>query len=595
MARHNLRGILAQSIGLLVLCAAALVASFRTRLARLDEPLFYLSDGLNYAAIVKNVIEEGWYSGLNSRLGAPFGANTLDFPIAENANVLLIRVLAVFSHDWALVYNGFYVLTFFLVTLTAFWVMRDMGLRPAWAALGALLFAFLPYHFLRVGHLFLTNYSIVPLAVWLSLRAWDGGGPNSAATTAPRAWLTWPQAIVCAIVGFSGVYYAFFACLFLTLSLLAAAIRDRNWRGALPGGAMVAAVVLAVSLNAAPTIWFRIVAGPNPEGITRSPLESELYGLKITQLMMPSVNHVVDAARRLAVKYAQTAPLISENYTASLGILGSVGFVLALAFAFRRLIVRADTPSTRDRLAALNLVAVLFATVGGFGTVFAFLVAPQIRSVNRVSVYIAFFSLAVLMFVAQRLVEIWTSKRGRSAIFGLVLVAGVGLVGTIDQLLGHNDWGFAPVGIQSSDRDFVRRVEVIVPEATMILQLPYHPWPEGGKQESMEDYSHLIGYLHSSSLRWSYGGMKGRDGDRWHRALSRKPLEEQVRIAAQSGFGGIYVDRTGYADAGAAVEGTLRKLLGEPRVVSSNGRLAFYRLAATGNRPPLLEELQNAD
>jgi hypothetical protein len=31
-------------------------------------------------------------------------------------------------------------------------------------------YAFLPYHLLRLGHLFLANYFVVPLAIWLMLR-----------------------------------------------------------------------------------------------------------------------------------------------------------------------------------------------------------------------------------------------------------------------------------------------------------------------------------------------------------------------------------------------------------------------------------------
>ena len=49
----------------------------------------------------------------------------------------------------------------------------------------------------------------------------------------------------------------------------------------------------------------------------------------------------------------------------------------------------------------------------------------------------------------------------------------------------------------------------------MIYQLPYHGYPEGGFQNDMWDYHLLVGYLHSDKLKWSYGSVKGREGDSW--------------------------------------------------------------------------------
>jgi hypothetical protein len=68
-----------------------------------------------------------------------------------------------------------------------------------------------------------------------------------------------------------------------------------------------------------------------------------------------------------------------------------------------------------------------------------------------------------------------------------------------------------------------------------------------------------------------------------------------VRIAAMSGFGGIFVNRKGYADHGAEVEEALRRLLGPPLVVSSNGNLALYRLEPAGDRLLSLDELSAMD
>ncbi len=68
----------------------------------------------------------------------------------------------------------------------------------------------------------------------------------------------------------------------------------------------------------------------------------------------------------------------------------------------------------------------------------------------------------------------------------------------------------------------------------------------------MHDYDHFRGYLHSKNLRWSYGTIKNRDGDRAQAVVAALPTEQFVQALAFAGFSGIYFDRDGYEDGGAA-------------------------------------------
>lgn len=79
--------------------------------------------------------------------------------------------------------------------------------------------------------------------------------------------------------------------------------------------------------------------------------------------------------------------------------------------------------------------------------------------------------------------------------------------------------------------------------------------------------------------------MKGREVDAWQRTVSGKPIGEFVATIGAAGFAGIYVNRTGYSDGGAAVERELSAVLDSPSVVSPDGVLAFYRLNRAV-RPP---------
>ena len=118
----------------------------------------------------------------------------------------------------------------------------------------------------------------------------------------------------------------------------------------------------------------------------------------------------------------------------------------------------------------------------------------------------------------------------------------------------------------------------------MIFQMPYVPFPESPPVNKMIDYEHFKAYLHSKSLRWSYGAIKEEENDLWQRAVTAKPVEEFVGEISRAGFTGIYINRDGYLDNGAKLEAELTALLGAKPVVSSKGNLSFFNLTDYNDR-----------
>jgi hypothetical protein len=110
----------------------------------------------------------------------------------------------------------------------------------------------------------------------------------------------------------------------------------------------------------------------------------------------------------------------------------------------------------------------------------------------------------------------------------------------------------------------------------MIFQLPYVPFPESPPVHEMLDYDHLKAYLQSKSLRWSYGAIRGREGDEWQRSVAVLPVPAFAETLAFAGFNGVYVDRSGYEDKGAALESELAAALAVSPVTSGSGRFAFF-------------------
>src|SRR5262249_2837802 len=90
--------------------------------------------------------------------------------------------------------------------------------------------------------------------------------------------------------------------------------------------------------------------------------------------------------------------------------------------------------------------------------------------------------------------------------------------------------------------------------------------------------NHLRGYLHTKSLRWSFGVMRQRRGDQWQKTVAAMSPEDMIDTLVGAGFGGIYIDRPALASKNAKIESDLSDLLLAYPVVSDNKNLLFFNL-----------------
>jgi phosphoglycerol transferase len=553
-------------------------------------PLSYHAEALFNGVLVKGTLEQGWHLS-QPALGAPGRLDLRDLPMSDNnLHFALIRLLGLVIPDYALVMNVFFLLTFPLTAVSALYVFRRFGLAPGPALCGSVLYAVLPFHFSRgQHHLFLAAYYPVPLAVMVAL--WIAAGTVSLVDARERRW-SWrrcrPQLIasslVCVLVASSGTYYAYFACFFFLVAGALAAIRQRDARAlALP--LALAGVTLAVlTAHFAPSLLHLWQEGGTPV-VRRNPMDAETYGLRISQLLMPVTGHRLEALAEF--KDVVNARLPSnENDDASLGIVGALGFLALLG----RLVLP-EPRTTRDgpgppgvlhALSVLNLSAVLLATLGGFGVLVALTISSKIRAYNRISVYIAFFSLFAVVIALDHVSRRYCREPSRRGLFAIGL-AGLLVLGVLDQTSIRAVPSYASIAAEyRSDARFVHALEAATPPGAMIFQLPAVPFPEHPPIHRMQDYDHARGYLHSRHLRWSYGAMKGRDGEAWQEWVAAKPPRALVETLAAAGFSGLYVNRDGYPDRGAGLIAEIARALGRTPWSSDNGRLLFFDLTSYG-------------
>ncbi|ELI7923588.1 DUF7024 domain-containing protein [Yersinia enterocolitica] len=536
-------------------------------------PYGYSGDGLFHAWMAQRVTE-GWLFD-NARSGYPFGSSFLDFPGSDAGAHLLIKAFALMSGGWVGGVNLFFLFGFSSCFVATYVTARAFSLNRSFAVAASVLYTFAPFHFLRLTHLFYTWYFVAPLFFYLALDIYLTRGPTYYTGLKSTLRKLLASAVGMLVLASFGVYYALFGVIILATAGVMSAIKSRRSHGAKKAALLISATILGVMLNLAPNVLGTYKNGPNPEVAQRSIAESEIYGLKMMQLLMPRTDHRISRLAEVAQKYRHT-PLVNENSISSLGIIGAAGFMMALLYL---IFIPARTESDdRLRLLAVTIIVLfLFATVGGLGSLFAMVVSPLIRGWNRDSIFIACGALLFFFISLQLLLQ---KKAPRLANQSVAIAVVLMFVGLYDQTAPIcKNCNAAVKASFDSDRDFIHSIEQALPAGGAVYQLPYIGFPETPAIHRLYSYQMMAGVLHSKALHWSYGGMKGRPGDLFYRALGQEPMSHQIEVIRKLGFDGIYIDRRGYADNGEALIQELSQLLQQPPLLQSdNKELVFYKL-----------------
>jgi hypothetical protein len=594
--RLLLEGLLAAALG--VLCAVWVLRLWR---GDLGLPLRYtpVDDTKFYLMLVKGIVDHGWYS-TNPSLGAPFGQQLVDYPQGgDSLNLVLIRFLALFSSNPALIINLFFLGTFALSAFTAHVVLRVLGISVLSSGVAAVLFSVLAYHFFRgESHLFLSAYYAVPLTAYLFLRMLGGGTLFARRRVSGGRILRWASGrtaltlAICVVIGSDNLYYATFAVVMLVGGALIAALARRRL-SFIQGLVVAALIAAAVTVNLAPSLAYEHVHGSNlalERSLAGNESSNEAFALRLSNLLLPAPDARIAPLRDATEEYDHAiAPGYCEACYASLGSVGDVGFIwltLCALLAIGGLLAL----TSRGRLlrdAAIGAwLALAVGAVGGLASLIELIFTPDLRAWNRISVLIAFFSLIAVGALLDALRRRLSPARHGSAL-GFAAVVVVLLFGVYDQTSDSYIPPYTATARQwHSDERLVREIEARLPADASVFELPYVPFPEGYPETPVSDqvatyatkYEPLRGYLHSRHLRWSYGAIKGRAAD-WPAALAGQPLPYVLAAAGAAGFTGLWVDPAGFEPAKAAgLRSALRVLLGEAGITSPDGDLWFFDL-----------------
>ncbi len=528
-------------------------------------PLTYSGDGLVTSALVKGLVDNPWIFE-NKYLGFPHGSNLYGFPLSDSGNFILLKFLSLFTNKYQFILNAFILLSFPLNALTSFWFFIKHSISTPAAFVGAVLFTFLPFHFLRIDHTFLIMYFLIPVFFHFGFRIIE---ENSIFFDNDKLWKK--CLIGFFIVGMScfGVYFSFFGVLVFIISGILGCFQNKKRQNFYSALVCIFLTNLGVLLNIAPNLYLSSTQTDNFP-ISRAAYDTETFGLKFSQMILPRPNHRLEAFSHLDKTYNNAFLVESDLEKANLGLIGALGFLIIVASWF---VAFKNEGLGKDFLlmSKISLFLLLFSTVGGFGSLFSLMISPQMRALNRVSIFLAFSSLfTVLIFI-----DVYF----KNYYYKILICLGCLVLGLWDQTGVVDEKKFLKIkSAFVSDSRFVRLIEYKYPKIG-IYQLPNVIFPESPNLFQMTAYEHFKGYLHSKKIKWSYACFRGTDCDLGFRILSSKPITKQINAIKKLGFKGIYINRSGYNDEAFKLENELKTLLGEKSIlISPDATKSFFYL-----------------
>lgn len=480
------------------------------------------------------------------RLAAPFVADWNAYPTPEKIPFLFLGLIARATDVFFAANMGLLLAHAFSAAVFCWVVRRWLRVRPEWALLGALLFA---YNY-TIVHRGLAHFSFV--FTWVV--PWGLAACWLVARSARLGWRrvdAWLCVGAGAAMGAHNTYYLFFWLQLLGWAALAQWWGARRWinlQVALAAVAAAAASFLLVNFE----YWFLDGAADAWPLLERSYGGTERYALKAVELFIPPPVHDWDLLAFLGQRYMRWSDWRGEEFLPYLGLVGIAALAWLAVAALPRLLQGRKMPG--EALSAGWLLA--FSNVGGLNNVVAFFGGLYLfRATNRVVVFLAAILLVFLIVRLTRLTARWRP----AARWGLAL--GLAVLGLSDQLPRREsaERRQAQREMVQADTAFAAKAEELLGDGAMVFQLPVMGFPEVTPPWRLGDYEHFRPYLTTQTLRFSYGEAKFHPRGQWQGELAELPPARLARRLEELGFAALYIQRRGYEDRAEALLGELEE------------------------------------
>lgn len=572
----------------LVLVSVISFLSYRLWELKWDVPFAYDGDSALGLVMNQSFLENGpigYY--FSDRLGAPEMSSLIDTPFLDMCSVIEMTVLSIFVKSPAGLNHAMFFMSFPLICIAMYILLTKLTDSLFLRSVFSIVFTIAPYHFLRgENHLYLANYYIVPIVIYLAFilleEKYLGIFPETISNSKLKKVL---YVLMCLVIGMNVTYYVFFGLIVLIVSLIVKLLKEHNWKIIIHEGISIIIIGIGAIITLLPKLLYTVASGPNSVAAAREPYETEQYALKLIQLLLPPGNSNIPFLRAINEKYSFNGIYVTENASASLGLLAGIGFVfvciwIILSFCKAKINIKSakDNQISRINFIALEILTLFVVGIaGGIGTIFAYFVSASIRAVCRISIFIAGFSICAIVIVIDYLFSV-LSKKEKNITYGLVIILFAFSV-IVEVPFSSSDMQQSAINQDKYMKDFWSCVDATVEEGDLVYTLPFTEFPEGGIYNYLVCYETGYGYVYSDKVKLSFGGVNGRNDVARQLYIDKGKSYAFVKLLKEFNFSGIYIDTWGYDDFGKSITNFYTNELGITPIVSENERWYYYNIS----------------
>lgn len=577
-ARYLSRRTLVEAAVTAVLATVLVMVVFGPILGALGSPL---GAGDMLATYVNADAWGGFGFATTTHYGFPDGMNLNYAPsidIVQNGAAHLVTLI---TGSAFLGINLVLLLSFPVVAVLVYLVLRIVSRGGPIAIALALSIAFLPYHFGRgLGHTYLATMYAGVTGVMLALLVALGLLPTLLARGSRRRRFVIAVTIALVVLtAWSGLYYAAFAVILTGAAVVWRVVQGDGWRRLLAAAAVPATIAALALAGFVPALLAVGSEAPSQPLADRSAQESVTFAGSLSMALTPApisqlpgmwrYNSAVSDAYRDNPPFENTA---LTNYgtwvTTACVLVFAVGWIVR---ARRRQVSMTALPA----VGFLTTATLLFFVPWGLNFILAMTVTAQVRAWNRLLPVLLL--LVVTGAMAALVGTRWDRISALTALVGIIIAGVITVEQVVPFRAAYAEGAATGKVVRALASEYAEEVNAAIPERCGVLQLPYMAYPEQGTLEQLVDYEHFIHPLVNRDKDFSYGAVKGTSAAALSAGLDPVPGIAQVQALRDLGFCAIHIDRRGLTKPlDRLIEAELGVRHGPPVAEGRDGEWVLY-------------------
>lgn len=500
---------------------------------------------------------------------------------------LIVKFVTLFTSDVGVAANLFWISTYILTAVSMYIFLKKLGCTWITIILGSTLYNFLPYHYFRLEHFWLMGCYIVPLVGYMVIEMLEEQSETVSTRQKRKEWLM--RFAFALIIGLNGLYYSVFSIMVLTITLFYSVFYKRSYQVIKKyltdciGIVLPIFILYAIPLALLGTNELSNIAGE------RNISHINIFGLNLILLFLPIPGHRISAFSDFTEYCYEQMNINAENFTESLGIVMSVGLIVAVLFAFKKSCDEKWKERIRD-FGIIILIIFIVATIGGLDNFIAIFLSASIRCYNRLSIFIALFAIGTVCLLLDKVGGFFKERKIYYLFGGICAI--VTIIGVLD-VTSPNFSKYETYDISkreyicdyssikeeyNNDIDFFEKINTALDEEKMLFIAPYNGDITKLGQKGYFHRSKI--YILQPEIRTSVT-LFDEEYARWWIRVMRDDIETQISLMSVLGYSGILIDENSFSNESAIddyIESISKYVDTNSGITSANGNLRFYSI-----------------